>query len=946
MLSIWIGFLLGFIAFPILYAAIPGFFGIPKIRQKAHKSESSSRLPITEKLKKEIKKSLVQTTELAWLNVIIQRIYFDTIKNYNFEHKIRQMVLKSFSSSIGEGLLKNVQIIGLNFGCEAPYLRSIKLITTEEYDRITQSGKSDLKACNDEISSCFIKQQKKENGNCLYLNNVINFSSLLNLNEEIRGAGNDEVLKGNTETENVEAESGKKISKEKEPEIKEDEGNLILSEIPSEIEFSFDHIEIGEVNVPKAYKNAVFLGQVEYDGTVQIMFEIELPRGIFVNSTVTLKKLYSEFLFRTPSEGSNTRCEISLINTSDFEIDVHSGLVTGERKLYFQSSISNFLKRTAIKTVKNMVFYPAWLQIPLPIVPSSKMSDFTPPKIEIENISAAINEFVKIQLIISCDFKVLEARNGICHGTSHYKLNNLEYVSFWSFKLQEDTKLLKRDDFHFFEGLNAFESKILYSFATFDILKKVIPKLKDIEIVHKKKGIFLIKLLMNGYELLLVKTIYKNTVIFFRNDSRYSEFLAFKIHDGELQFFNFSTRSSDLYLNTKRVTGIKKIIEDGIKDNVLHQMGTLEASEESDDPNKIERIENIFKKALYITREDPFNVYDATLKIDTKTLKRFLMNDMLRMKNFGSSAKIISSYIENKNISTYTVEYHSEDKPGKECIKVHTFVGKHFIVDCCPEQNIVFIYNFKRPPSVGANLDDQERLPKASKQNRKVDKKHAFSVLHIVFKCAIPSIFPNFFIESLKIQASFQRYFSMIKTVKYEESQSDIKIERYVEAGTIFLELLCDIEDVYSLQIFSCKKQMIIFEVYKVISSKVFTVIYPVEKDYIKVRLVPKFKKNLTVKYKFHNFEYKKNVLIKGVIDLNTGSKLKLPMSGSTSHVLFWEKSPEIILKGYIQDSECKNLIADCGVLRSEDREYMLVFKNKGEKKRNIEIFAGLIEFY
>lgn len=945
MLTIWISFLLGFIAFPILYAAIPGFFGIPKIRAKAHKS-AHVRLPISEKLKKEIQKSLVQTSDLAWLNVMIQRIYFDTIKNYNFEYKIRQMVMKSFSSSIGEGLLKNVQITGLNFGAEAPYLKSIKLITPEEYDRITQSGKSDLKACNDEISNCFVNNHKKDSGNCLYLNNVINFSSMLNLNDVSRVTANEEAQRANIKTENDEFEVKKRIPKEEEPEAKEEKENEILSAIPTEIEFSFDNTEVGEFNIQKAYKNAVFLGQFEYDGTVQIMFEIELPRGIFVNSTVTLKRLSSEFLFRTPAEGYNTRCEISLINTSDFEIDVHSGLVTGDRKLYFQSSISNFLKRTTINSVKSMAFYPAWLQMSLPAVPCSKMNDFTPPKIEIGNITAAMEEFDKIKLIISCDFRILETKNGICHGKSHYKLNNVEYIDFWSLKLQEGTKISKRDDFHFFEGLDAFESKILYSFATFDILKKVMPKLKEVEIVDKKKGISLIKLIMNGYELLLVKTIYKNTVLFFRNDSRYSEFLAFKIQDGELQFFNFSTRSSDLYLNSKRVAGIKKIIESGIKDNVLHSMEAFDASEESDDHSKTENIERVFKEALETKTEEPFNVYDATLKIDTKVLKKFLMNDMLRMKNFASSAKIISSYVENKNISTYTVEYLSEDKSGKECIKVHTFFGKRFIVDCCPEQNVVFIYNFKRcPTNPGSDLAEGRSSYKLKKENRRMHKEKVFSLLHIVFKSTIQSIFPNFFIESLKIQASFQKYFSTIKTVKYEESENDIKIERYVEAGTIFLELVCDIEDDYSLQVFSCKKQMIIFEIYKVVSNKVFTLIYPVEKDYIKIRLVPKFKKNLTVKYKFHNFEYKKNVLVKGVIGLNTGSKLKMAITGSPSHVLFWEKCPESVLKAYIQDSECKNAIADCGVLRSEDREYMLVFKNKGEKKSNIEIFAGLIEF-
>lgn len=220
------------------------------------------------------------------------------------------------------------------------------------------------------------------------------------------------------------------------------------------------------------------------------------------------------------------------------------------------------------------------------------------------------------------------------------------------------------------------------------------------------------------------------------------------------------------------------------------------------------------------------------------------------------------------------------------------------------------------------------------------------SKLRILYKSDVYMLFPNFFIELLKIKACFQRYLDMADKSAYEQYRRELKLENYVKKGSLLFKFNTEVEDDFSLLIYSCKKQRVIFEIYKVISSKSFVLIYPVDNDYIKLSLVPKHGRNMFVDYKFINIEDASDVYLDCRIGLNNRHKLKIKMAGAPTHVIFWEKSFDVPLKCYIQDSEEKTMIGECGVLRSEEREYMLVFKNEGEKRRDIDITAGLAGFY
>lgn len=960
MVVLWIGFMLGFIFFPILYAIIPGFFGIHRIRHSFIRAKRPD-LPLSQKLKEEIKKGLMPTENLAWINVIIQRIYFDSIRNYNFEYKIRQNIMKNFASVMGEGLLRSVKITGLNFGFEAPYLKSIRLITLDEYNRILENGKSDLRLCNDrEIG----KETKQENS--IYTNRMINFSSMSNINDSTDEKLNIESLNDTLEDKiqceaSIMSKCPESENHHEQEEVRSVNGTQKIpftDQLQKEIQFEFNQEDyFDNVKHQEIYKNVTLLGKLEYNGAIQMMIEIELPKGIHVNSMITLKKLTSDFLFRTPAVGYNTRYEITLINSPEIEIDVCSGLVTGDRKLYFQNSISSFLKRTALNSLKSMLFYPSWFQAISPMVPSGKLGEFIPKQVTADNLEEAEAEFEKILLIINCDYRILDIKNDIVHRKTYAMVNGVDYVNSWIFKLPRDTATPHRNGFTLYEGLSVYESKILYSFETLEIFKSILTNIRETKVIHKKRGISLIKVIMNNYELNLVRMVYKNNLVFFKNDSKYSEFLAFKIQDEELHCFSFSNKSSDLFISSKRVMKLKKIIENPNDQSRLSQLTSdillhTEISETSDTESKISGIEEMFKEALK-SETDMFNVFDVTFELKKSVLQGFLHDDSLRMKNFNESAKMISSQYQNEKIKSFIVEYPI--KSEKECVKVYSFFGKGYVIDLCPEKNKMFIHNLikikskkTKKRSIAVNESDIKEL---SSRNCPLKLTKNFgsdniTQLHILYKSFNPAIFPNFFIELIKIKSSFLKYFDIVDKIKYEQSRNELKIENYVKKGTIFLQFMTEVEDDFSLSIFSCKKQLIVFEIYKIISSKEFTLIYPVDNDYIKINIVPKHRKNIFLDYKFMNFEYSKDIYINGRIGLNNNHKLKVKMDGTPSHVIFWEKGFDIPLKCYIQDSEEKNVVGDCGVLRSEDREYLLVFKNKKDKRRNIDVLAGLAEFY
>lgn len=945
MFTLWVGFLLGCIFFPIMYAIIPSMFG-PKRVKNSHPRPVKTPLPISETLKTEISKSMISTDNLAWINVILQRMYFDMIKNYCFEYKIRQNIMRSFGSLVGDVVVKNIRITDVVFGCEAPYLKNIRLITPEEYNMVI-SGEDlnlDLQSSTNGNTpeSCTVKQKIANyicrNGSFAARDSsTINFSSLngtqtTNASEIPDATLNDGLA--------IPAENN--VSQH--PEARED----ILKVNPT--------LYIDDTKAKEMYSNATFMGNMEYNGTIQMMFEVEVQMGLYMNSVVTIKKLASDFLFRIPALGYNTRYEICLINTPNLDIDVSSGLITGDR-LYFQAVISSFLTNVITNSFKRMFFYPAWFQGILPFVASGKLPEFIPRPVIAENLEAAMPDFEKILLAINSDQKVVETKDGITRRKTYSLLNGVACVNSWSFKVPKSASVNRGGRHTIYEGLNLYESKILSSFEKLEMLRLVVPSIMDVAVIAKNRRVALLKITMDGYVMELVRLIHKNNLLFFRNNSKYSEFLVLKIQDGEFISYSFSTHSSDIFLNTKRVINLRALIEN-------KPSPTAEELEDNSDTESIMEIETLFKNAISIDTI-AFKKFEMTLPIPNKAFRDFLMDDALRIKNIHQSAKLVSIHNQNEKIKAIIIEYPSENNcSGREFTKIYSLFEKRYLIDLCPDHNIVLLYRLKGKNVNGSDGENEsseisneslfdsvpgvesvgDKIGTTKLQNSK--EQPETTTLAIVYKSDAYVQFPNFFIEMLKTKACFNKYFEVASQTKYEQYRQELKIESYVKKGTIFFQFTTEIEDDFSLLIFSCKKQRVIFEIYKIISSKMFVLIYPVDNDYIRLTLVPKYGKNIFIDYKFINFEKTSDVYLESRVGLNCKNKIKIKMQGAPTHMIFWEKSFDVPLKSYIQDSEDKTELGECGVLRTEAREYILIFKNEGKKRRDIDILAGLAGFH
>lgn len=981
----WISFLLGFFIFPLLYAFIPAILGI-KVKSKKIPPVAIPSIPMSEKLKNEITKSLKLNEELGWINVMIQRMFFDSIRNYNLEHKIRESILKSFSASIGEGLLKKVRIKSLNFGAEAPYLKHIKLITVDEYNEIIRIEEiSDFqreiliemdnsKILNTKNNDINIEAEKLEIENRNITDKNLNFENIVDSCLEMPKFS--QLTQGNCNSTDKTTSS----ENEKLPNLSKLDNHSIMienykeSKSTSKSSDEKDNNQIENSKFCDIFRNATFTGCFEYNGTVQMMIEVELPKNISISVIVTVKKIFSDFLFRIPALNSNTRCELTFINRPTIDIEVDSGIVNHLKKLYFQRSISRFIKKVALNSFNGTFVYPEWFQITQPNTSSTTFQNFNPILITIQNYQDAFDSADQILVITSSDFKIINFKSDILFKKSYSMLNERNFVLGWSFRI--GAKVNKMSNYKSFECSSLIESKALSAVETLEILKRLFPALVDVITVFEMKNITILKMIFEMHEQEYIKVVYKNNIIFYKNNPRISEFFTFKAQDGNLIIFNYSDRTTDLFFNDKRIEKLKKMLEE--EDFSVDKCEEFASTEETE--CKVSGLEIMFKEALR-TDNSVFKKYSCELEMNKSVVKDFIKDSSLRLKLFEENGTLVGSVEETRNIRTLIIEYG--DNNPKE-LRIHSLRDKKFIVDICPEREQTFIYKVlkiknssvekdsKKKRDNFQTVDEQDtlnqKLPAISEEKKKIENRTSkdqeiinssdstISVSHnkeqnlsrctleILYKSKSTISFPNFFIEYIKIKESFQKYFYPSNQIPYNHSPNELKLETYVNSGTIYFEFRCNQEDDYSLELFSCKKQIVIFQIYKIITNKEFKLIYPVDNDYIRLTLFPKHKRNQFLEYKFKNFHYQKTILVDGMIGLNSNEKLKIKINGTPSHVIFWEKNSILPTRAYLQDSYGKTDVQDSGILRADSREYFFVIKNKLQKQRNISVYTGLVE--
>ncbi|KAI5189220.1 hypothetical protein NEMIN01_0386 [Nematocida minor] len=77
-----------------------------------------------------------ECADLAWLNISLQRFFYELTKSSTFYEKVKTTMVKKLSIAFSSGILKRIRFKDVSFGSEAPYIKSIRVLSKTEIDRI------------------------------------------------------------------------------------------------------------------------------------------------------------------------------------------------------------------------------------------------------------------------------------------------------------------------------------------------------------------------------------------------------------------------------------------------------------------------------------------------------------------------------------------------------------------------------------------------------------------------------------------------------------------------------------------------------------------------------------------------------------------------------------------------------------------------------------------
>lgn len=1002
MLSQSFSFILGVLVFPLIHYLILRCIEVFNERKRFVAIQWNQNFNISDQLKCEIRRSLVVTNNLSWFNVLIQRVYFDIIKNYYFEYKIRENFLKSINSSIASTLVKNIKIIELDFGNEAPYLRFLKLITKEEYKALTKKRIKPLKTIYNKVFHLNDKNGSKAErylSNDLYSNKIIDFESVSNIKASVMN-----------------------------------KSRTFHSSKPY-IEKAADETNIDEYN--ENFEYCTFYGEMSYVGVIQIKIEAELPSNIKINAIVQIDSIESEFIMRIPAENNSMRYELTLINSPNIGINVDSSVFRNESKKYFKKSLSSFFESTTSSLIKSMVIYPNWYQFVQPYTGTAKYVNFYPKACNSDNLEICDDNCSKILNLIGHNFKVIKIVGKILIKRSNLILNGNESICGYEVP---HIKIIEHDDL--------------------SLLKYLIKGLSTTKLIKEKDQVKYLKLDIGGNWIEYVLIRYKFWVVLYRNDPNKCEFLVLRREKKITNIYNY-TDSGSVLLTEQIILKFQDLVS---KSKLIDSPTSTEIPKEDELTDKI-LIEKKFQEYLLMEKEH-FSVYEIILQMKTDSLLNYLKDNSFRTrlidenlelfdsinisneikkiftKNFRNTESIIYSYFDgcivdmfdkNQSVLIYQIvnqsselaqedENHNEvddhKKDRKKCFENSLFLSSNkmpnpanprsnsmdnlnkacldlYMQSSIMNQNeeinhknsmkqekknkncseskspsITTDIELKKPGNDQISNEKREELMKGNNiyidlritrktvksptneeielangsdfKASRVDNPNEFAKLKILFKAVKEMKFPNYFIESLKLREFYDRFFENSKNSEYLASKNKLVKEIKVYQGVIEIELISNEDGFFTLELYSCKIQKKILNIEGIKSNRLFRIIYPVNNDFIKIEITAKKKENFEFKYKILNFIGENCVLIDGTVVIKKDKSFKIDFIGNPSHCIFWENQNPICLNSYLKLGKEKIPLTNSGILRSDNQKYRLVHRSNSTEQELFKIFSGL----
>ncbi|KAI5169121.1 hypothetical protein PAEPH01_0456 [Pancytospora epiphaga] len=988
-------FILGFVIFPLLYASIPPLFGTDK--RKFPVKHQSLPTAMGEKLKSQITKSFLNNEDVSWINVIFQRIFADMSQNFAFELKIRNAIMKSFSFALKTGLIKRVRIVHIDFGSEAPFVTSVRMLRFGEMESLVGAGDEEVLDLDNlqlevDVPGLLDDEDKTisiENNNDIFLHKNITHTNIIQGNSKLLQIENtNETVNCNTKITNL-----KERALSKNAAVTPTLRNSRKQYPKGKIEFSDDPIANNKKGSPadsdeleKSYKNLTYLIGTEYSGTCKISMEIELPKSIFVNSTITIRGFRGKLLLRLPAENYNTRYEFSFARDPCFDIEIISGLNTGQKRILFQNSISKLLKRIVGYSLRKMIVYPNWYQQYQCFLPSLRDVEHKLTRITPENIMSVTNIAESILTYLSNDFKIVQEKKGIMLRRSNHFINADKYINQWQFGIIENVSVEGDASPIVFPGMSSAESRLLNRFAELQVLEKVIPGFEAVRTMYTQNSTALIILQFSNREYEFIRIIYRGYLIFQRNDPQRPEFFAFHISAKNFIISSYNI-TPELEFTSQCVTKLHyrlfRVPTSVLGSKTLYKMMNYGLARHQPSPkfslfdddkndkdtstgghyldmrpgwnvenagtllhsNEVSRLEDVFCTALQ-TNNDLLDSTTVVRSEERKRLIKWMREDGIRMRLFYDTGRIINSSNESDKIRTLTVKTGAQGSiypiSGKtEEIIVHSYFGEDFIVDVCEQRDLVFIHRCELEEKVIGNDLQKDTLPFLNTRSDKSIPKYR---LKLIYKKGMENDYQSRFIEAFRLRISQDKFIIPADELPFSIGPAQFTGEIKIRTGAAYFEFSTEKEDDFQFKVMSCRHNEPILQIYKIISNKKFRLLIPSVDDLLLFSLKPKHRRNHCIQYKLAEIPLASDLFIDCNIGLGVNGKFVLPIRGSPTHVVFWEKEDDSTVRGYLEDHESRNIIDGSGVIRAESRDYWLVYKNKEKKKRNIKIYCGMTE--
>jgi len=987
------GFIAGLLSFPFAFCLIPFVAGKAYRKRMLTIAERSKKVDISTGQLNAVLKSMHRCVDVHWMNSMLQRLYVEMSKSHAVKLKVKSVILKKVESSGMNKYIKSIEVSDIVLGSEAPYVSSVQVVSDEDVRRMAICSNEEVNMEDVEKLSSLGEEIKKDLGldedafkhlprsaTEIDIRNSVN--GMCKADKEMLSNGLENVIDGAEISKRRYDDANRNNNEQKDMSFMHAESHMNTRE---SVKCNDEHGNEAETS-RKAFENLQVVFGIDYKGGFQISLSLELPRKVFLKVVVNIGGIRGNVLVKMPSKSYDTRYEYCFLSKPDLAIAVESGILSSQGKLGFRKSISKFIERYIRQAVFGTMVYPYWNEQYLPfVIPSIKDVLHSIEKVTPNNFAAEIQKISEgINLYTLMDYKIVEVEDEIVYRRIGYFINGSERIYCSHFVIPQVSLKTSRfyGDNRFFKSLSVQESRVMSLLYNWEMFSDVISGFKGMRtllVLSSESSLVEVAFDEERYE--FVRIVMKNGIIFQRNDPGSPEFIAFRISEEVLYVYQYVT-TRKLMISKRRMSKMKSKLE--LKPFTSLGLASLyrlikfskqaalsyfksssdlcdadnEVCETDKEQNELElpnardksttELVEIFEDIIADIHTSKYVLKSICTRAIPESIYRVLKQDEVRMKLFSEYSEIYTVVEETSAIRSIVVENKAfiDEMDGEERgvhqdrlgiasrravendFVVHSYFGEQIIVDLrFGKGKDVFVYR----------VDEIE------------DNTHGYkSKVELYYNESACIQFPNYFFEAFMLRIKQDEYMSIVSAIAYETSPIEKIFRKEVDVyqGALYIEFFTDAPDDYTFTVYKASSGEVVYEIYKVITSRKARIVVPSigGKEGVVITLVPKFNRNTKIHHRIICLPevFRSEALVDCNIGLSKNMKFHCMVSGTTDSVIFWEKCYDEDIRGYIEDNTTKVAITGCGTMRTDNKEYSIYYKNKGNKKREIRVFVGL----